>query len=192
MNKLLAVMIVFLMSSTAFSQDWVDQDGDGIEFNCEVLNKIVATYSDEDFLRSDGTVSTVADFVSFFCPITTETASIETNDAAPENTVTTETSDSDYSFNSADEGLQPVLGPIFLPAGIYIFTVTTDGYMFVSPTSLSGACEFDFGLLSTIIIRPGQGTHGAQSVVTVESDCNVLLEISNTTEEWTLDIEKAS
>ncbi len=184
MNKLLAVMIVFLMSSTAFSQDWVDQDGDGLEFNCEVLNKIVATYGHEDFLRSDGTVSTVADFASFLsaCPITTETASI-----------TTETSDSDYSFNSADEGLQPVLGPILLSEGIHIFTATTDGYMFVSPTSLSGNCgrDIDWGL-STIMILAGQGTHGAQSVVDVESDCNVLLEISGATEEWTLDIKKAS
>ncbi len=174
MNKLLAVMIVFLMSSTAFSQDWVDQAG--IEYNCEVLNKIVATYGDEDFLRSDGTVSTVADqFASFFpaCPITTET------------------SDSDYSFNSTDEGLQPVLGPVFLPAGIYIFTATTDDYMIVRPTSLSGNCGSDLKY-SIISISSGEGSDGAQSVVTVESDCNVLLDIDNIDEAWTLDIEKVS
>ena len=174
MNKLLAVMIVFLMSSTAFSQDWVDQAG--IEYNCEVLNKIVATYGHEDFLRSDGTVSTVADQFAFSFP------------ACP---ITTETSDSDYSFNSTDEGLQPVLGPIFLPAGIYIFTATTDDYMSVRPTSLSGNCGSDLKY-SIFSISPGEGSDGAQSVVTAESDCNVLLEIDNIDEEWTLDIEKVS
>ena len=188
MNRLFVMVIIFLMSLTSFAQDWVDHAG--AQYNCEAINKIVAAYGDEDFAQSAGTVSTVADWFGWFisaCPITSEAASVEADEASSEATAATEISDSDYSFNSNDEGLQPVLDPISLSEGIYIFTATTDGFMIVSPTSLSGDCGSDLRY-SISNISAGEGSDGAQSVVQAETDCNVLLEIGNTSKAWTLDI----
>ena len=191
MKNLFIVMLISVIAVLAQAQNWVDRAG--IQYNCEAINKIVATYGNEDFSRSANTVSTtVADWFSWFfptCPITSETMSIEINDAVPEDTVVPEMSDSDYSFNSNDDGLQPALGPISLSEGIHIFTATTDGYMIVSPTSLSGDCGSDLRY-SIFSLSDGEGSDGAQSVVNAESDCNVLLEISNVSEEWTLDIRQ--
>lgn len=188
MKKLfIIIFIIVIVSTLTQAQNWVDQAG--IQYNCEAINKIVAAYGNEDFQRSADMVSTtVADYFAFFfpvCPITVETVSIEASDAVPE------TSGSDYSFNSNDDGLQPVLGPITLSAGIHIFTATTDGYMIVSPTSLSGDCGSDLRY-SIFSLSDGEGSDGAQSVVNAESDCNVLLEIGLAGEEWTLGIEKLS
>ena len=96
-----------------------------------------------------------------------------------------------YSFSSDEAGLQPVLGPLSLPAAIYIFTATTDGFMTVLPQSLSGDCGMDIGL-PIFNLMAGQAADGAQSVVEVEIDCDVLLEIGNTTESWMLEINKLS
>ena len=187
------IFIIVAVSTLVQAQDWVDQAG--MKYNCEAINKIVAAYGDEDFSQSASTVSTtVADWFSGFfpaCPIASEATSAEADGATPENTAATETSDSDYSFNSGDDGLQPVLGPISLSEGIHIFTATTDGYMIVSPTSLSGDCGSDLRY-SIFSFSDGEGSSGAQSVVNAESDCNVLLEVSLADEEWTLDIRQVT
>lgn len=194
MKKLsIIIFIIVIVSALVQAQDWIEQAG--IQYNCEAINKIVAAYGNEDFSRSADTVSTtVADWFGWFfpaCPIMSEATSAEADDATPENTAATETSDSDYSFNSGADGLQPVLGPITLSEGIHIFTATTHGYMIVSPTSLSGDCGSNLRL-SIFSLSDGEGSDGAQSVVNAESDCNVLLEVSLADEEWTLDIEKLS
>ena len=95
-----------------------------------------------------------------------------------------------YSF-SDDGGFPRVLGPISLSEGFYMFTMTTNGAGRVSPTALSENCGSD--LSSTIInISKGAGARGAESLVTVEADCDVFLQLSNLTvaEAWTLEVAK--
>ena len=96
-----------------------------------------------------------------------------------------------YSANSVEMSLQPVLGPLALRPGVYVFRATTDGYMTVSPQSLSGDCGLDLEV-SIFSLSRGEGADGAQSVVEVGKDCQVLFEIGNTTEKWQLEINKLS
>ncbi len=96
-----------------------------------------------------------------------------------------------FVTNSIEMGLQPVLGPLTLTDGVYIFTATTDGFMRVSPQSLSGDCGLDLSV-SIFNLSSGEASQGAQSVVEVERDCDVLLEIGNTREYWQLEINKLS
>ncbi len=94
-------------------------------------------------------------------------------------------------FFSDDGGFPRVLGPLMLPEGIYIFTMTTDGAGRIFPIALSEDCGGD--LDATIMsITKGAGSRGAESLVRVEADCPVFLELSNltVTEAWTLAIKK--
>ena len=46
--------------------------------------------------------------------------------------------------------------------------------------------------LSIFSLSRGEGADGAQSVVNVEKDCEVLLEIGNASENWQLEVIKIS
>jgi hypothetical protein len=92
------------------------------------------------------------------------------------------------SFNSDDEGLQPVIGPILLEEGVYRLTFTTDGFGAIDGTMLDGDCEREIN----VIFNEGRGDaeDGAQQVLQLDEDCEFLLEFSNITEDWTFTIEK--
>ncbi len=96
-----------------------------------------------------------------------------------------------YAFDSADLGLEPVIGPMILHAGVYLFTIETDSDMTLSSTTLSDGCGFDIQSL-LIFVSMGEATSGDQTVVEVDSDCELLLEMHNADNEWTLDIEPIS
>ncbi len=189
MNKMHITITMFLMTSVVLTQEWVEHGG--VDYNCDVLNAILVDYGDTDFMRSSTSITTLKDYFAIFLPKCPKTRS-----AATEHTVAlagntgTETVENLYSFNSADAGQQPVLGPLLLAEGIYVFTATTDGYMSVAPQSLSGGCGFDLEI-GIFNLWQGEGSDGVQSVVEAEADCQVLLEISNATESWILDIVSA-
>ena len=184
MFRFLVAVALLTVCIAASAQEWVERAG--VEYNCDVLNGILEDYGEHELSRSAGVANTVASLIEIIfpaCPPATDTATSET-------TTETDTSSPEalFSFSSDEDGLQPVLGPLTLPAGIYVFTATTDDYMIVKPESLSGDCGRD--LKSSIFsISVGEGSQGAQSVVTAESDCSVLLEVDLVSEAWTLDIE---
>ena len=181
-----SVALVLLTLCVAVSaQEWVEHGG--AEYNCNVLRGILAEYGDSDLSRSSGGVMTVAElFAVFFpsCPRDSVEVTSETSETGTSSQAAL------FSFSSDEEGLQPVLGPIALPAGVYVFTATTGGYLSVAPQSLSGDCGFDLEV-GIFHLSEGEGVDGSQAVVEVERDCNVLLGVSNNDDAWLLEIDSA-
>lgn len=98
-----------------------------------------------------------------------------------------ECSDDSWSI-SGQPGAQPVIGPMPLHEGYYIFKLTTDGGAKVEATSLD-ACGKD--LSGTIFsISAGQAIYGAENLVQAEGNCIVYLEMSKISGSWTLEIAK--
>jgi hypothetical protein len=91
------------------------------------------------------------------------------------------------SFSSEVDGSQPVIGPIILEEGVYRVTFTTDGYGSISGTVLEGDCEREIRLIFNE--SEGDASDGSQAVLDIEGDCEVLLELDNITDDWTLTIE---
>ena len=96
-----------------------------------------------------------------------------------------------YSVSSDDEGYQPVLGPIKVAAGTYTVTATTDDFFNVKPYPLSADCGLD-PRLHILFLGPGEASEGAETVIEVESDCILLLDIEGLVDDWTLVFEMAS
>ena len=186
MYRLLIAIALLAMGFAASAQEWVEHGG--AEYNCDVLRGMLADYGDRDLSRRGDSVTTVGELFAVFFPACPEAIAT----AASESPSQTDASSSEplFSFSSDESGMQPVLGPLTLPAGVYVITATTDGYMTVSPQSLSGDCGSDVRR-SIFNLSSGEGGDGAQSVVVIESNCNVLLEIGNTRESWSLDIVAA-
>ena len=86
-------------------------------------------------------------------------------------------------ISSAEAGLQPVLGPIRLPTGVYIVEATTAGYFIGDVQALAGECTTQSGTLFNL--SAGQANSGAETLL-ASSGCEMLLSISNTREPWTL------
>jgi uncharacterized protein YfcZ (UPF0381/DUF406 family) len=92
------------------------------------------------------------------------------------------------AFSSEVDGSQPALGPITLEEGVYRASLTTDGYAIVQGTVLDGDCDSEVSYMFNEM--EGQASGGAQTVLEIEESCEVILELSNITEDWTLTIEK--
>ncbi len=89
---------------------------------------------------------------------------------------------------SGDPGAQPVLGPLPLHEGYYIFTMTTDGGARIDAKALE-ACGKDLdGTLFNF--SAGAAVRGAETLVQAEEDCPVYLEFSKITAGWTLALER--
>lgn len=91
------------------------------------------------------------------------------------------------SFSSDTDGMQPVLGPITLPEGIYRATVTTTGFFIGDIELIDGECE-STGFGSVFNLSPGQADAGAQAVIR-SAECRMLFPVENTREPWTLIFE---
>lgn len=91
------------------------------------------------------------------------------------------------SFSSEVDGLQPVIGPISFPNGVWMATLTAPKYGTVEVETLSGKC----GDLSSyiFILDPGEGAEGAEQVFKTSDGCEALLTIDGAREGWTLTFE---
>ena len=96
-------------------------------------------------------------------------------------------SDDSWSF-SGQQGAQPVVGPLALREGYYIFTLTTAGGARIDAIALE-ACGKDLGG-AIFNFSAGQAIHGAENLVQAEADCAVYLEFSKITANWTLEVTK--
>ena len=92
------------------------------------------------------------------------------------------------SFSSAVDGRQPVLGPLTFEAGVYRATFTTEGFGIVGGTVLDGGCERAVEYMFSEM--RGAASDGAQTVLNLSQDCEVLLQLDNITDDWTLTFEK--
>ena len=93
------------------------------------------------------------------------------------------------AYDSVDEGLHPVLGPLSLAQGLHMFTLTTEKAATVEAVTLSDDCGQDLER-SIFSLAAGQGAQGAERLVRVESDCDLYLQLRNLREAWTLEIAK--
>lgn len=97
---------------------------------------------------------------------------------------------SGLSFNSDDEGLMPVIGPIEIPEGVYRVTLVTEGYFIMKVDALDGACGEGTRMSSNAFnVGRDSATNGAE-VVIISEGCEALLSVSNVTKSWTLGFEK--
>jgi len=88
-------------------------------------------------------------------------------------------------YSSAENGQQPVLGPIEMPSGDFIVTVTTDSRLSADVQTLSGECRTPAS--SLFDLSSGQASDRAEALFSSEG-CEMLLSISDTLEPWTLTI----
>lgn len=97
---------------------------------------------------------------------------------------------SGLAFDSEIEGLQPVIGPIEIPEGLYRVTVTTAGYFIMGVDPLDGECGPRDGFSTNVMnVSRDTATEGAEALVD-SAGCEALLVIENTTDPWTLTFEK--
>lgn len=91
-----------------------------------------------------------------------------------------------FSFSSEQDGQQPAIGPITLPNGTWRATVTTEDYVTVDFTELSGDCG-DSSLI--FILSAGEAASGAQQVFKTSGDCETLISFENVSDSWTFTLE---
>lgn len=99
---------------------------------------------------------------------------------------------SGFQFSSETEGQQPVIGPITIPEGLYRITATTTGYLAAELTLLEGECGTDdtfYAPTDLFNLFKGQADTGAQLLIQSKG-CETLIEISNSSDPWTFNIEK--
>ena len=89
-------------------------------------------------------------------------------------------------FNTENDGQRPVLGPISLESGLWRVTFTTAGFGSVRTETLSGDCGTDTYLFNAF---QGDAADGSEIVYETGRACEVLIEISNTSEPWELSFE---
>lgn len=84
-----------------------------------------------------------------------------------------------------------VIGPVDIPAGTYRATATTDGYLIVHITAISGECGAGTSRLSEGLfsLSKDDATNGAEAIFT-SRDCSALMEVSLVSVPWTLEFEK--
>lgn len=91
------------------------------------------------------------------------------------------------TFNSQENGLQAVIGPVSIPSGAYRVTATTNGFFIGQIQTVSGTCNADtMGLFN---LMQGIATLGAETLFTSEN-CQAIISVSNTQQPWTLDFSQ--
>jgi hypothetical protein len=85
-----------------------------------------------------------------------------------------------------------VIGPVTIPAGTYIATAKTEGFMIVTFNVLSGECGQGTGSFlgrGLFSLSRDEATNGAETVMS-STGCQVLIEVSNVQAAWTLTFEQ--
>ena len=145
---------------------------------------VIAQDDDTTECNLDGALQAIADITT-----STEEATIDTLAEIDALISEARIACEGFTFSSEEYGLLPVIGPITIPEGIYRATATTPGFFITESTPLSDGCGRDVER-SWFILSAGEATEGAQVVIEVESDCELLLEISTATESWLIELER--
>jgi len=85
-------------------------------------------------------------------------------------------------FTSEEEGLQAVIGPVFVPAGAYTAVVDTEGFFIADYELIDGSCEHS-GFGSLFNLGRGDATGGAEKLFRSE-ECLLIIQTSNVTDPW--------
>lgn len=171
-NKVFLILVLWLFSQVSLAQS----ECDGTMLSSE-LELFVSTLSASD--APTETLNLINDWV--------DNAIIncsETDLSTPTSLSSTDINIPVLTYSSEDLGLQPVIGPVDIPDGIYRATVKTDGFFIGKIEPVAGECLT--GTLGLFNLSQGISTDGASSLVG-SVECRGLIQISNTTEPWTLE-----
>ena len=89
-------------------------------------------------------------------------------------------------FTSREYGREPAIGPVRIPAGTWRGTMETEGYAIIHLIVLEGDCEVP----RTSFLSFSRGTGRAQRVFSAESECDLIIEITNITDDWEFRFDK--
>lgn len=91
------------------------------------------------------------------------------------------------SFNSDDEGQQPLLGPFTVDEGLYRVSINTSGFVTLRGTVIDGDCDLPMG---NMLFNESRGQAQPAEILLESDGCELILEFDNTTNDWTLEFEK--
>ena len=71
MNRLVAVLVILLAAiGSVFAQDWRIDEENGLRYNCELVNALIADFGEEMMIRTEsGAQQGLADFLKLSVPI---------------------------------------------------------------------------------------------------------------------------
>jgi hypothetical protein len=92
------------------------------------------------------------------------------------------------SFSREQDGANPVLGPINFENGVWRDTFTTERYGAVGFERLEGDCDLERTELLFNVFE-GEAVEGVQERFGTEGQCQALINISNTSGDWSLVFE---
>jgi len=169
--------MVFGFLLTFFSASALAQDCDAA-----ALSSDLADFSAQ--MQSSTSASAVLDEVTVWlaasqgaCANSTQPIQVASEPGAPKEPV--------LAFSSAQDGNQPVLGPVTIPDGVYRIRLVTDGFFSAELEELEGTCDLSttFGFFNIMM----DAASGGAEVLFVSSGCEALITTSNVTKAWTLD-----
>jgi hypothetical protein len=73
----LAFLVLFVLSSTVFAQDWVEDENGLYEYNCDLVQTLIDEYGDEDIIREGSTSISIEAFFELMgvtCDASTNTS----------------------------------------------------------------------------------------------------------------------
>ena len=105
MRLAFSMFVVFLCANLSLAQEWVERDG--VEYNCEVLESIIAQFGNEPLLRQPGLLRSVGRYFEMHFPTcpdpSLELLTDEANAVDGNETATTD----DVLVPNAEEGCYP-------------------------------------------------------------------------------------
>jgi hypothetical protein len=95
------------------------------------------------------------------------------------------------SFSDENSGgLQPVIGPVEIPEGMYRARVVTEGAFILHADLISGECGEGRGMSSYVMNVWAETAVEGIEIVFYSAGCETLLSVSNTNSPWNLTFEK--
>ncbi len=186
-----------------------------VSLNQSQSNQSTATAESEPFTPTITPTSTSTHTVTFTSTVTPSATITNTFTPTPTATVTNTATSSPtltatqtqtpipppfrFAWNSNSEGLNPVIGPVSIPAGLYIATVNTSGFFIAEFEPISGECRTGTFASNILFNKFGSemqdfgvdiGAGSSEQERFRSQDCRTLIAITNATQNWTLTIEE--
>lgn len=93
------------------------------------------------------------------------------------------------TYNSLDDGFQPVIGPIELPEGFYRISASAEGRFIVQFDLLDGECELVNDSSNVIFNVTERGATGTQKTLE-SSGCLIEISVRRAADPWTMTFER--